>query len=142
MTSLKEEKVDASAQAQAKEIKLKVIKEIRPKLKPVDSDLELGLNVINEENRGLTTDMLGLPAVFNKTPTDILISNLNTNEMSKIILKEELLEKRLLESRGSKVIDYKAVIDAIDDLLKIWLVKRIDFFYLEFRFINLKLIFQ
>lgn len=82
--------------------------------KHVDSDVELGL-----ENRGLTTDMLGLPTIT-KTSPEILISSLNTSEMSKISIKEELLEKHLMQSKNSNINPNQALLDALDEISKLW----------------------
>lgn len=89
-----------------------------------EHDVELGINLISEENRGLTTDMLGLPA--SKT-SEVLLGNLSNSELNKISQKEELLEAYL--NSKSKCFNNKIILETIDEILKKWLVKnKVTFF--------------
>lgn len=94
------------------------IQDLNRKIKDLtqfDSDIELGLNLVNDENRGLTTDMLGLPAI--KTP-EIFISGINSVDLNKISQKEEILESYLKSYKNIEI--EKQLFETIDDILNLW----------------------
>jgi hypothetical protein len=94
------------------------IQDLNRKIKDLtqfDSDIELGLNLINDENRGLTTDMLGLPAI--KTP-EIFISGINSVDLNKISQKEEILESYLKSYKNIEI--DKELIETINEILNLW----------------------
>ncbi|CAF0751402.1 unnamed protein product [Brachionus calyciflorus] len=80
----------------------------------LDSEVDLAKNLLNEENRGLSTDMLGLPASL-KTPNEILLSSLP--EIEKITNAEEIIEKELLNELNSKCLD-RMILESLNKILE------------------------
>lgn len=84
----------------------------RSKFEP---DVELGDGV---ENRGLITDMLGLPTMANKQTEQISTSN--TMELTKITEKEKELETELLKSNMAKCILTQKINSGLEELNNLW----------------------
>ena len=73
-------------------------------------------NLVNEENRGLSTDMLGFPAL-NKTPTELILSSLP--EIENISHSDEMIEKEFLKVLHSRCFDNRIIVESLSKILEI-----------------------
>lgn len=80
-----------------------------------DSDSDL-TNLVNEDNRGLSTDMLGFPAL-SKTPTELILSSLP--EIENISHTEEIIEKEFVKVLHSKCFDNRVIVESLSKILDI-----------------------
>ncbi len=83
-------------------------------------DLELGLNILpNEENRGLITDMLGLPT--NLKPPEILVSNFASSSSPSTSADKisSFKEKELLNLKKNDELLRENVIATLEEIQKI-----------------------
>lgn len=80
-----------------------------------DSESDL-TNLVNEENRGLSTDMLGFPA-HTKTPTELILSSLP--EIEDISHSDEMIEKEFLKVLHSRCFDNRMIAQSLSKILDI-----------------------
>ncbi len=78
----------------------------------VESDVELGISLIDKENRGLTTDMLGIPK---RNYTEKFLSRINSVDLSKFNHKEEICITKPLRD-----INKKFLLDCLNNIIKEW----------------------
>jgi hypothetical protein len=78
-------------------------------MKDIVSEVELGIGLIDKENRGLTTDMLGIPK---RNYTEKFLSTINSVDLSKITHLDEFHI-----SKPSKDIH---VLDSLNNIIKEW----------------------
>ncbi|RMZ94583.1 hypothetical protein BpHYR1_005769, partial [Brachionus plicatilis] len=80
-----------------------------------DSENDL-TNLVNDDNRGLSTDMLGFPAL-SKTPTELILSSLP--EIENISHTEEIIEKEFVKVLHSRCFDNQMIVESLSKILDI-----------------------
>jgi hypothetical protein len=81
-------------------------------IKDIESDVELGMSLIDSENRGLTTDMLGIPKLKHKEAV------ISAAELAKLTQKEDI-SYSYTNLKLNNVVD-KTILETLDNILNEW----------------------
>lgn len=120
--------ITSSSRSRNTSVRSKPSHQYGPERKAINNnsnDIELGLKSVivnsDETNRGLITDMLGLPASLNKPkqqPEIIISSAYTMTELNKIAQREENLESELNKTRAAEACLNKSITDTLDEIIK------------------------